>query len=152
MSERRFTPLVPPLWALFTVGMQYGLWRWLPGPRVVPQSWSAVGPALVGIGLLLIAYCAGLFHRTGTTIEPGHVSDALIIRGPYRWSRNTIYASMLVALLGIAVWFGNVTAFLPLVGFHWVISSQFIALEEEMLVDRFGDEYHEYRANVRRWL
>jgi len=116
------------------------------------ESRALVGLGLVGLGFALIFYCVGLFHRSGTTIEPGDVSEALVIRGPYRWSRNPIYASMFVVLVGTAVWFGNATAFLPLVGFHWVISSQFIALEEQMLIERFGDEYHEYRGKVRRWL
>jgi len=152
VSDRRRTPLFPPVWALFTIGMQYALWRLLPGPQLLGQGWSSVGLGLVGIGFMLILYCAGLFHRSGTTIEPGHVSEALIIRGPYRWSRNPIYASMFIALVGTAVWFGNLTAFLPLIGFHWIISSQFIALEEEMLIERFGDDYREYRDQVRRWL
>lgn len=152
MSERRRTPLIPPVWALCTIGMQYALWRLLPGPQLLGDPWSSVGLGLVGVGFILFLYCAGLFHRSGTTIEPGHVSDALIIRGPYRWSRNPIYASMFIALVGTAIWFGNLTAFLPLIGFYWIISSQFIALEEEMLIDRFGDQYHEYRGKVRRWL
>jgi len=151
VSERRRTPLVPPVWAGFTLGLQYALWRLLPGPRLVGEWWPSVGLGLVGVGLVLILYCAGLFHRSGTPIEPGRVSESLIIRGPYRWSRNPIYASMFVVLVGTAVWFGNATAFLPLVGFLWIISSQFVTLEEQMLIDRFGEEYHEYRSRVRRW-
>ncbi len=150
-SPRR-PPLFPPVWALFTLGLQFALWRLLPGPMLIVAPWKSVGVALFGIGLLMIFYCAGLFRRRGTSIKPGEISEALIIHGPYRWSRNPIYMSMVLALVGAAVWFGNLTAFLPLVGFHWIISSQFIALEEQMLVERFGDDYQNYRAKVRRWL
>ncbi len=152
MSGERRTPLIPPFWALCTLLLQYLMWRFVPGPQIVGKPWTTVGLGMIGLGFLLILYCAGLFRFSGTTMEPGHVSEALIIRGPYRWSRNPIYASMFVALIGTAIWFGNLTAFLPLVGFHWIISSQFIALEEQMLIERFGDEYDAYRGKVRRWL
>ena len=152
MTERRRPPLFPPIWALLTVGMQYALLRLLPGPQVVAPPWTHVGLGLFGIGFLLILYCGGLFRRHGTSVKPGDISEALIIHGPYRWSRNPIYMAMVVALVGSAVWFGNATAFLPLIGFFWIISSQFIAMEEQMLIDRFGDEYRDYRDKVRRWL
>lgn len=132
--------------------MQGALWWLLPGPRLVPQPWNLVGLGLLSLGFAMILYCAGLFRRGDTSIKPGDISDALIIHGPYRWSRNPIYASMVIALLGTATWFGNATAFLPVVGFLWIISSQFIAIEEQMLIDRFGNEYEAYRDRVRRWL
>ena len=152
MSESRRPPLLPPIWALLTIGMQYALLRLLPGPQLVVPPWTNVGLGLFVLGFLLILYCGGLFRRHGTSVRPGDISDALIIHGPYRWSRNPIYMAMGVMLVGSAVWFGTATAFLPLVGFFWIISSQFIAMEEQMLIDRFGDEYHDYRGKVRRWL
>ena len=99
-----------------------------------------------------VAHCARLFRQHDTPIRPGERSEALIITGPYSWSRNPIYLSMLVSLVGAAVWFGTVTPFLPVVGFFYIMQSQFVMMEERMLLDRFGDEYERYRSKVRRWL
>ena len=56
-----------------------------------------------------------------------------------------------MALFGTALWLRTVTPFLPIIGFFWIMQSQFVAMEEQMLLDRFGDEYERYRSRVRRW-
>jgi protein-S-isoprenylcysteine O-methyltransferase Ste14 len=137
---------------LFALGLQYALYRWLPGPQLVPEGYRSAGSVIFALGTLLIVSCAVLFYRYRTPIEPGAVSQALIVRGPYRWSRNPIYVGMTIMLCGSAVRFGNLTAFLPVVGFVWVISTRFIVMEESMLRERFAGEYEAYCVRVRRWL
>ena len=46
----------------------------------------------------------------------------------------------------------GVTPWLALAGFVWLIAHNVIPVEEAMLDERFGQEYHEYRATVRRWI
>jgi protein-S-isoprenylcysteine O-methyltransferase Ste14 len=70
----------------------------------------------------------------------------------YRVSRNPMYLGMVVVLLGIAVLFGNISPFISIPIFVWLIQKNFIRLEEAALEKTFGDEYREFKNVVRRWL
>jgi protein-S-isoprenylcysteine O-methyltransferase Ste14 len=78
------------------------------------------------------------------TIKQDH---ALIVRGPYRAVRHPIYTGLLVALLGSALQHGLVRSFLAVlicaVGL-WLK----VAVEEQFMVQRFGEQYLRYRRHV----
>ena len=103
-------------------------------------------------GLALILWVAKLFDRAGTTIKPFQESSALVVRGPYRLSRNPIYLGMVAALLGVGTMLGSLTPFAIVAVFAWAIDRRFIRREEAMLEATFGAAYAEYRTVVRRWL
>jgi protein-S-isoprenylcysteine O-methyltransferase Ste14 len=71
----------------------------------------------------------------------------LIVSGPYRAVRHPIYAGLLFALLGSALQHGLVRSFLAVltcvVGLYLKVS-----VEEEFMVQRFGEAYLRYRRNV----
>jgi len=107
-----------------------------------------------GIMFLLGAALAGwswwLFRRAGTTAVPGEAAHVLVTGGPYRLTRNPMYAGLVVAYLGEAVslvqpW---TLPFLVLVVAYvnWYV----IPVEEQTLSGVPG--YADYRAGVRRWL
>ena len=113
--------------------------------------WSALFCAAAGLGLA--AWCMTLFHRRGRgTPAPWDPPRKLVVAGPYRHVRNPMIISVLLILAAealllrawaLAAWgaiffLGNCLYF-PLV-------------EEPGLVNRFGDDYREYRANVPRWI
>ena len=96
--------------------------------------------------------CAMLFRRRGTAIKPFQESSALVTDGVYRFTRNPMYLGMVIGLTGVACMLGTVTPLLVIPIFIWVIRTRFIRVEEGMLAERFGDEYVQYQARVRRWL
>jgi len=57
-----------------------------------------------------------------------------------------------VAQLILAIYLGNLTAFLVLPAFYFVITEMQIKPEEQMLEQKFGEEYLDYKSKVRRWL
>lgn len=63
-----------------------------------------------------------------------------------------MYLGMLLVLAGFALWLGHFAAWVAPPVFVWVVSSQNIRREEQMLEARFGDAYRAYRQRVRRWL
>jgi protein-S-isoprenylcysteine O-methyltransferase Ste14 len=78
-------------------------------------------------------------------IKVGH---QLIRTGPYRIVRNPIYTGILIAFVGAAIAIGELLAFVALViGFVsvWVK----IKAEEEILLEKFGKEYLQYKRDVR---
>ena len=71
--------------------------------------------------------------------------------GPFRFSRNPVYLSMVLGLIGLAVLLGTASPIVVIVLFALVIQARFIGPEEEMLREDFGEKYEAYTRRVRRW-
>jgi protein-S-isoprenylcysteine O-methyltransferase Ste14 len=87
-----------------------------------------------------------------TTLRPYETPSVLITGGLHRVSRNPMYAGMLLSMVGGVVMLGSVTPALAVPAFAWLLSARFIAHEERVLEERFGEEYRAYRRRVRRWV
>ena len=145
-------PVYPPVFLLAAVVLMIGLHFLLPARQVIPSPYRYGGLVPIVAGFVVVLWAARIFERTGTTIKPFETSSALVVRGPYRVSRNPIYLGMVVALAGLAVLIGSVTPFLVVPAFAYLIDRRFIRAEEEQLDRTFGSQYGAYRARVRRWL
>jgi protein-S-isoprenylcysteine O-methyltransferase Ste14 len=84
--------------------------------------------------------------------HPCAADNALVIEGPYRFTRNPMYLGLLLLYLGITCWFGFVGPLLLAPVLVWVIGVWVIVREERYLERKFGNEYRRYQAQVRRWL
>ena len=94
------------------------------------------------------------FMRSRTTINPLHPERAsvLVTDGIYRYSRNPMYLSLLLLLLGHAFEIWNWPAFAgPLLYAAYMTRFQ-IWPEERILAQLFGEDYLRYKKRVRRWL
>lgn len=148
----------PPLLYLgaFLLGLALDWALALPGPLAAlePGSWLrfavAIGLGLAGAALALPALRG--FRRAGTSPEPWLPSTALVVQGPYRYSRNPMYLGMTVLYLGLAVAVDSLGALLLLVPLLLVVRYGVIGREERYLEARFGEAYRTYRGRVRRWL
>lgn len=108
------------------------------------------GCALFLTGAGLAAWAMLLFRRAATTTVPGEPAKQLVTRGPYRLTRNPMYAGLVLAYLGEAGLLDQAwpVLFLPLAVAYvnWFV----IPVEEATLEQVNG--YRNYRAKVRRWL
>lgn len=144
----------PPVVALLT-----GLLMWLLG-KVLPlvpfrlPLQSLLSILVLIAGVVLIAVSVALFIKAKTTIEPTRPgrAAALVVTGFNRISRNPMYLGMLLVLLAWTLWLGNLPAFLGLPLFVLYMNRFQISLEERFLAEKFGQQYQEYLARVRRWL
>jgi protein-S-isoprenylcysteine O-methyltransferase Ste14 len=74
-----------------------------------------------------------------------------VASGPYRWMRNPVAASLILTVLGEAVFFGSVgIAFFVLIGLP-LAHIQVTRIEEPRLRQRFGESYEAYCRTVPRW-
>jgi protein-S-isoprenylcysteine O-methyltransferase Ste14 len=110
------------------------------------------GGALVVLFFGLALWAERTMHRAGTNVNPYKPTMAIVMEGPYRFTRNPMYLSMIFLYLGIcfllnALW---PLVFLPVVIF--VITYGVIAREERYLEKKFGAVYVQYKARVRRWV
>jgi protein-S-isoprenylcysteine O-methyltransferase Ste14 len=94
------------------------------------------------------------FRRAQTTVDPIKASSAsvLVSGGIYRFTRNPMYLSLLLALLAWAVFLSNPLAlrFLPVYVLY--INRFQIIPEECILASLFGTGYSAYKESVRRWM
>ena len=111
-----------------------------------------LGGILVIAGLGMGVSAIGRFRKTGQDPSPWTPSPELIFHGPYRFSRNPMYVSMVMIACGIglacdraAVMFLALAA-LVLVHFTAVLP------EERYLQEQFGEPYSRYKSRVRRYL
>jgi protein-S-isoprenylcysteine O-methyltransferase Ste14 len=106
---------------------------------------------MLASGLLSIA-AHREFRRAGTPVNPNEPTSAIVRTGPYRVSRNPLYVALSLLQVGVGLWLENVwiVAMLPpaLVVMWWGV----VAREERYLVQKFGQEYLDYKSSVHRWL
>jgi len=116
----------------------------------VPHAYLGVVPML--LGLALMTWTAKSFRQAETGYQLQRESPALMTSGPFGFSRNPMYLGMLIWLLGLAVLLGSLIAFLfPLLLFL-LANLLLIPTEERRMEQQFGEQFVEYRQNVRRWL
>jgi len=111
-----------------------------------------VGVVLFGIGAYFAARSLIIFHKAQTTTTPGESSKKLVTWGPYRFSRNPMYVSLILAYIGEAGFLTQAWPLLVLPLMLVYVNRIVIPLEEEVLQRDYNDEYTNYCSKVRRWL
>jgi protein-S-isoprenylcysteine O-methyltransferase Ste14 len=140
----------PPVFALLLLALGYGLDRLLPGlPR---PHLPLLGLVLMASGLSLGLMALAHFRRQGTMPVPHGEPSALVLAGPYLWTRNPMYLGLFTILLGLACYVGGLPLLLAAPGFYALVSQIHIPHEEAKLADLFGAAYAEYRDRAPRWL
>lgn len=142
----------PPLVyvAIFIAAMLLN--RGKPFAFVATPSTRAIGIALIVLAAALAVWSIGLFWRAGTSIVPIKASTAFVATGPYRFSRNPMYVSLLIAYTGAGFLSASFWPFLLLPVVIAVVGFVVIRPEERYMSERFGDAYAIYRSRVRRWI
>lgn len=146
----------PPL--IYGAGLALGLaLNWLAPlplwPGDVTRTWRwPVGAVLFTAGGVLAAWAMLRFSRAGTPIPTWRPTTALVVEGPYRFSRNPIYVALSLAYAGLGLGFDNAWLLALLAPVLAVMRYGVVAREERYLERRFGDDYRRYKASVRRWL
>jgi protein-S-isoprenylcysteine O-methyltransferase Ste14 len=144
--------ILPPVYFLAAIVLIALLhWR-VPVARFDVLAVRVFGGLLVAGGLLLTVWGAGIFQRRGTAIKPFERSQVLVTEGPYRVSRNPMYAGLVAVLVGLVLLLQSLSPVVVPVLFAWILHQRFVLPEERMLDGRFGDAYTDYRRRVRRWL
>ncbi len=120
-------------------------------PVASPRSFTA--GLFVLFGSSLYAWSLRDFAGTGGgTPSPVDPPKVLVVRGPYRYTRNPMYLGVLTVLGGWALLFGS--AYLAVYGLGVAACVHgFVRLYEEPHLRRvFGPSYEQYCSEVGRWL
>ena len=144
----------PPLLFIGPLAGTLALHHWLvplnmPGQ---PVTTTAAGVVLTVAGVAFSLSGVGAMIGHHTTVVPHHPVARLVTTGPYRISRNPMYAGHVVAYLGVALWVGTWWPLIALPVCVLATNRLVIAAEENYLTHKFGAEYLRYRSGVRRWI
>ncbi len=113
---------------------------------------QVVGVALIGAAGTVITSAVREMRHADTPLNPTEPVKALVVEGPFSFSRNPVYLSMALLYAGIASMVNALWAMLLLPVALIVINRGVIDREEEYLERRFGEEYVSYKKKVRRWI
>jgi len=154
-TEDRARVLIPPP-LIFFVCLGIGIvlevvfpsrpmrWPWI--PRTIASCILFLISGLLAIGAFIpLLKNKTPFNHSKSTVR-------LVREGSFRFSRHPMYLSLLLLLSGVAVLFCSIwlCITIPIL----LIAIEIIAVrpEEKYLSQKFGDEYLDYKASVRRWI
>jgi protein-S-isoprenylcysteine O-methyltransferase Ste14 len=114
--------------------------------------WRWAGIVLIAVGTFLLLWCVRDFYVTGKgTLAPWSPPQHLVRAGPYRWSRNPMYVSVLVVVLGWSVLYRSQSLLVYLVALAVAFHLRILLYEEPRLHESFGEDWVRYKQEVRRW-
>lgn len=145
---------LPPVVILFAFGIgMYILDRFLPFGDFDFFGRVFLKTFLLFLAVLVSIISVGQFYSTKTTVDPTKPEKAtkLVTKGIFAFTRNPMYLSMLLLLLGLGLHLGNAFNVLLAAGFVGYMNRFQIIPEERALRAIFGKEYKQYCKNVRRW-
>ena len=146
---------IPPVAQFIAVAL--GMWliaKFAPALSIDIPARRVLVVLFTGLGGLIAIPAVATFLARGTTIEPRRPEEAsrLVTTGVFRYSRNPMYLGLLVLLIAWALYLSNAAGFVALPLF--VLSMNYLQIhpEEQAMEAQFGEEYHDYRKSVRRWI
>ena len=131
---------------------------WMINPTWMAWSSVPIPLWLRWCGFILIGFWGILFVWTFTNLGK-NLTDTVVTRkdhtlittGPYRYVRHPFYLAFFIAVIGGSVvaanWFLLLTGMFP---FGFLAART--RIEEEKLIERFGDEYRDYLGRTGRFV
>lgn len=143
----------PPIWALIYVLVMLAI-SWLLGwPELPGLPLPMLGIVLALIPWALPVWAFLMFRRAGTEIDPTSPTNrALVVDGPYRYTRNPMYLGLVLVTFGIAIAIGAWPMFLAPVAVFATANWVHIPFEEAKMQRQFGAAFDAYTLRVRRWI
>jgi protein-S-isoprenylcysteine O-methyltransferase Ste14 len=118
-----------------------------------PFYLQLIGCAVGVTGLSLFLYTVILFKIIGSgTLAPWSPKQRLVVVGPYRYCRNPMITGVFFVLVGEMIFFQSSALLSYLFIFFAINTIYFILVEEPGLLERFGNDYREYKMHVPRWI
>jgi protein-S-isoprenylcysteine O-methyltransferase Ste14 len=145
--------LPPPIWTLIylaaAAAASWALgWPMIPG---LPQP--VIGGTLFFVAWLLPMWAFRLFQVEGTEIDPISPTNAkLVVRGPFRFTRNPMYLGLTLSTVGLAIWIGDWPFLAVPIAVFLTANFAHIPFEEAKMRRQFGEAYDGYAGHVRRWI
>lgn len=117
-----------------------------------PAIWNLLGLLPVALATTCLIWLMILhFSQVPKRVKLERTPTYLLMRGPYRFTRNPMYIAELMLWLGWAIFYGSIIIFIALLVTAPLMDKGVVAREERDLEARFGESYLEYKNRVPRW-
>ncbi len=140
-----------PIITLLAVALGYVFNDLWPAEIEPPLLLRAAGYLHNMLGAALLIWCFAIFARRRTTIYPSRAVSALVIAGPYQYSRNPMYVALALIHLGVTMTSGVLWYAATFALSTWLTQRFVIGPEERYLQQKFAEAYRQYCAEVPRW-
>ncbi len=134
----------PPAIYALGFGVGYAIERWAPVALFGAGAGGAWRPViawlLIAAAGCLMASAVLLFRRAGTSPVPVKPVTALVVQGPYRFTRNPMYLGLVALYLGLTLLVNSLWPLVLLPVVLGIMQRWVIAREEAYLTRAFGDE------------
>lgn len=115
-------------------------------------SIDAPGLVPLAAGSILLLACVREFYVAGRgTLAPWSPPQELVTTGLYRFSRNPMYLSVMMVLLGWAAAFRSETLAVYALAVSAAFHLRVVFAEEPWLARTHGEKWVRYKAEVPRW-
>ena len=111
----------------------------------------AAGWTLLAVAVALMSWAGIAMLRAGTTPNPTRPTTALVTHGPFRFTRNPMYLAWELVCVGIGLAANALWLIVMALPAARLTRRLIIDKEERYLEAKFGAEYLDYKARVRRW-
>lgn len=126
--------------------------RWVEVTALDLPDWlrlAGVPAGMAGAGLF-----AWMFRHLGLNVTPTATprrAATLVTSGPYRWVRHPMYSAALILVMATTLLTAN--AVLPVCGgWAFALLAARSRIEEQRLVEKFGEAYRDYQDRTGRFL
>jgi protein-S-isoprenylcysteine O-methyltransferase Ste14 len=144
--------LISPKYLNGFVVLAFGMHFMLPIRRIIYNPFTFLGIFVILFGLILNIWSVRVLRRNNTPADLYQTTTRLVTNGPFRFSRNPIYLSGVVLLLGITIFLGSLVTFVFPIALLLILDKIYIPFEEKKLEETFDKEYLIYKRKVRRWI
>lgn len=147
---------IPVPWIFFMAYLMGIAFQYFFPVRIPHKEISLViriaGIIILVTGAFIASWSLLIFRKARTTTVPGKSSKKIISNGPYRFSRNPMYISLILAYLGEAGFLTQAWPVIMLLPVVFYVNQVVIPLEEEVLGKDFKEAYEKYSTRVNRWI
>lgn len=152
MEEKKKFRIKPPYIAFLLLFLSWLFDYLFPQSRFIYGKYKYIGILIFIFGLSITFSSFYLFKKNKTPLMPGQKPTFMVAAGPYKFTRNPMYLGVTIALLGAAIYIGNLLSFFAPIIFLLVMNYYFVPFEEKLLEKIFGKQYLNYKKKVRRWI
>jgi len=141
----------PPIFALLLIIISIILHFTYPLKTIIFPPYNLFGITALIVGLWISLKGKNTFQKLGAPLIPGQKPILIVKEGLYNLTRNPMYLGFIISLLGIAIILGSISAFISPLFFYIIINFFFIPFEERLMENNFGQDFLDFKKQIRRW-
>jgi protein-S-isoprenylcysteine O-methyltransferase Ste14 len=158
VSSKEEASLILYLRSFFGLAFWLSMLAYFINPAWMAWAQLPLSDGLRWCGALLMVICVPLFYwlfssldRNITHTVATRQEHTLVVHGPYRWVRHPLYTVGFLFFVGLSLLTANWFIFVTMLITFMILLAR-TPIEEEKLIERFGDQYRQYMQKTGRFI